>query len=243
MLLSSTATDLGANVNKPKSPVQACLNEPILFRTSTESVYRAALSEGSIWLRSAQYFRELEDAIRNDLGEGINSGTTSIPLRIAAPGAPELEVSGHGRIGQEIVPHYILSLHGSSIFPSQRMAFGGWTFGVKSLSGLSAEIVFRVSLQLPVEGYRYGQVYYQYACLAQSHSCVGSAAINISATPPLYLNPLNTDVLRKLPIAPFVEQDEWRIAVFTRGYLDQDATAPLQITVDPSHFYPYLEPS
>jgi hypothetical protein len=57
--------------------------------------------------------------------------------------------------------------------------------------------------------------------------------------PPLYLDPLNTDVLRKQPIRPFIEQDEWRIVIFTEGYLNDDPHAPLQIQVDPSHFYPY----
>lgn len=226
---------------QPVSPIQAALNEPILFRTSSEKVYKSAISRGSIWLRSAQYFRELEDTSRSDRGEGVNSGTTAIPLQISPERGPETTIAGRGHIGQGIGPHYILSLHGNSVFPSQREAFGGWTFGVKSLFLLSTEIVFRASLQLPVTGYRFGQVRYQYAGMSQSHSSVGSAAITISEVPPLYLNPFDTDVLRKLPIAPFTEQDEWRIAVFTRGYLNQDPHLPLMLEVEPSHFYPYLE--
>jgi hypothetical protein len=88
-------------------------------------------------------------------------------------------------------------------------------------------------------GYRYGAVYYQYAALALSHHQIGSSAMSLGGAPPVYLNPLSTDVLRKQPVMPFIEQDEWRIVIFTEGYLEDDPTAPLRINVDPSHFYAY----
>lgn len=67
----------------------------------------------------------------------------------------------------------------------------------------------------------------------------GSGAIQLSNDPPLYLNPADTDVLRKLPIAPFIEQDEWRIVLFTDGYVDNDPNMPLRANVSPSNFYLY----
>ncbi len=63
----------------------------------------------------------------------------------------------------------------------------------------------------------------------------------IGGNPPVYLNPLNTDVLRKRPIVPFIEQDEWRIVILTNGYLGDDPNAPLQLNVDPSNFYAYQQ--
>ena len=103
--LSSIVRHFGIVTTRPVSPVQADLDEPILFRTTSETVYRSALSRGSIWLRSAQYFRDLEDISRSDRGEGINSGTTAIPLRISPENGSGLEITGPGHIGQEIVPH------------------------------------------------------------------------------------------------------------------------------------------
>ena len=123
----------------PLSPIQTELGEPILFRTTGKQVYESTLATGSIWLRSDTYYRDLEDKVRNDASEGANPGTTSVPLRIAPPNGPEFNIQGPGHVGQLMVPHYLVSLHGSSIAPSEREAFGGYTFGIRSLSRLSAE--------------------------------------------------------------------------------------------------------
>src|SRR5690606_16024325 len=105
----------------------------------------------------------------------------------------------------------------------QRKEFGGFTFGVRNLARLSVEILFQVSQQITCTGYRYGQVFYQHSALAVSPFGSG-APIHLGGNPPLSLGPANQDVLRKRPIHPFIEQDEWRIAIFTDGYLRNDAT-------------------
>ena len=220
----------------PKTEVE--FDQPILFRTTNLTVYEATLCTGSLWLRSADYYRNIEDRIRQDLSEGINESDLSVPLCFQAQNGPKITVSGNGSIGQIIVPHYILSLHGSSPSKGQVKLFGGCTFGIKNISKLSAEVLYRSSLTLQCTGYRYGQVSYQHTALALSHSQIGAAAMSIGGMPPVYLNPINTDVLRKQPTAPFVEQDEWRIVIFVTKYLNNDPNAPLQIQVDPSHFYP-----
>jgi hypothetical protein len=177
----------------------------------------------------------LEDKARSDELEGGNFSSAQIPLRFR-----QITIQGPGKIGQQIIPHYVLSLHGSNITSEQRLAFGGNTFGVKSISKLSIEVLYKSSLQLKCNGYRYGPVCYQHATLNLSHHIVGSAPIQVDNNPPLYLTPFNTDVLRKSPVTPFIDQDEWRIVIFTNGYLGNDPNAPLKIHVDPSHFYPYL---
>jgi hypothetical protein len=114
--------------------------------------------------------------------------------------------------------------------------------GVRSLSKLSAEILFQASQQVPCTGYRYGAVYYQHCALKTSLYSVGGAEIKIGENPGLFLNPVDTDVLRKRPVEPFILQDEWRIVIFVRNYLNNDQSAPLKINVAPDHFYPYLAP-
>jgi hypothetical protein len=56
-----------------------------------------------------------------------------------------------------------------------------------------------------------------------------------------------TDLLRARPSTsrryPFIEQDEWRIAILTEGYLNGDAQRPLEATVSPSLFRRYLFPT
>jgi hypothetical protein len=131
-------------------------------------------------------------------------------------------------------------MHGSSISQTQLTAFGEYTFGVRNIAKLSAEILYRASQTVPCVGYRYGAVYYQHATLALSHSQIGSSAMQVAEKPSVYLNPLNTSVLRKQPVVPFIEQDEWRIVILTTGYAGEDPMAPLKINVDPAHFYPYL---
>ena len=130
-------------------------------------------------------------------------------------------------------------MHGASIAPRQLSAFGGVTFGIRSLSKLAAEVLYQSSKVLDCGGYRFGPVRYQYASLSLFGLPIGSAAIALGGSRPAYINPLDTDVLRKEPILPFIHQDEWRIAIFPRGYLQDDPNAPLEIFVDPSHFYCY----
>lgn len=218
--------------------IEVELNEPLVFRTASADVCKSSIEAGSLWLRSDQYYRDLEDQIRNDPLEGVNCGTPAVPLRTRAGGV-DVQIRGTGTIGQAIVPHYLLSLHGASISDAQRKAFGGHTFGVQSLSRLSIDILYQASKQIRCIGYRYGQVVYQHTAFALTLFSNGSA-ICLGGDPPLSLGALNTDVLRKRPVVPFVEQDEWRIVVFTEGYLGNDAATPLRILVAPSHFYQYL---
>jgi hypothetical protein len=229
-------------VPTPLSPIQTELGEPILFRTTGKRVYEGSLTTGSVWLRSDGYYRELEDKVRNDSSEGANPGTTSVPLRVLPPNGPELNIQGSGQVGQLMVPHYLISLHGSSIAPSEREAFGGHTFGIRSLSRLSAEVLYQCSKQIKCTGYRYGHIYYQYVAFAISLRSGGGAAIQLGESPAHYLNPVNIDVLRKRPIKPFIDQDEWRIVIFTDGYVGNDASLPLKINVATAHFFPYLVP-
>lgn len=229
-------------MNTPLSPIHTDLGEPILFRTTSKQVYESTLETGSIWLRSDKYYRELEDNVRNDASESGNPGTTSVPLRIATPNGPEIDIHGPGQVGQFVAPHYLVSLHGSSIAPSERDAFGGHTFGVRSLSRLSAEILYQCSRQIRCVGYRFGHVAYQYAAFAIMLQSNGGAAIQIGDNPAHFLNPINTEVLRKRPIKPFIDQDEWRIVVFTDGYIGGDPSVPLKINVEKTHFFPYLVP-
>jgi hypothetical protein len=94
------------------------VGEPLIFRTTSSDVCEVALNTGSLWLRSDQYYRDLEDKVRNDDFEGVNSGAARIPIRVRAGGA-NLQIEGDGQIGQVIVPHYILSLHGTSLSRAQ----------------------------------------------------------------------------------------------------------------------------
>src|SRR5258708_6250230 len=174
------------DTTRPLGPIGAEIGEPIIFRTTSRAVYDASLTTGSLWLRSDDYFRRIEDEARKDRSEGINSGTTVVPLLIQAPNGPQLQVQGPGYIGQQIRPHYILSMHGSSISEEQLLAFGGCTFGIRSIARLAAEVLYRCSLHLKATGYRYGQVFYQHTSLSQLHSSHGSAAIRVSESPPLY---------------------------------------------------------
>ena len=212
----------------------------MLFRTTSEEVYKGALDTGSLWLRSDKYYRDLEDKTRSDQSEGANSGTTSLPLNIKMKNGIPLQIKGDGQIGQLNWPHYLISLHGSSITSAQRAAFGGYTFGVLNFSRLSAEVLFQASRKIKCTGYTYGQIRYQYSAFAQSFHSSGGAAFKIGDNPPCYLNPVDNDVLRKRPIHPFIEQDEWRIVIFTAGYVDNDPTLPLKINVSPKHFYAYM---
>lgn len=225
---------------QPVSDVQADPGEPIVFRTTDPEVADHTLSEGSLWLRPAEYYRKIEDEARSDRGEGVNSATTTVPLRLNPQGGTPITVSGPGDIGQTIVPHYIASFHGSSLPETFRQEFGGVTFGIKSLARLSAEVLYQSSRQLKCTGYRCGKVYYQHPGLVVGNAVTGGAAIQLGDNPPWFLNPLGTDVLRKSPVEPFIQQDEWRIVVFVDSYLSSDVSKPLKINVSPEHFYEYL---
>ena len=227
-------------MTNPVADIQTDANEPLVFRTSDRSVATATVTTGSLWLRPAEFYRQIEDEARKDHSEGANAATTPIPLRLNPPGGTPINIVGAGQIGQAIVPHYIASFHGTSLTENLRQNFGGVTFGVRSFSRLAADVLFQVSKQIRCSGYRYGKVYYQYVGLTIGHAVVGGAAIDLSGQSPWYLNPTSTDVLRKLPVEPFIHQDEWRIAVFVDAYANTDMTAPLKINVSPDHFYEYI---
>src|SRR5690606_12494763 len=107
------------------------LDRPILFRTVGRDVFRNSVDEGSIWLRSSHYYRSIEDRARCDRSEGVNGTRSLIPLRFKIENAPLVTLQGPGSVGCEIVPHYILSLHGAAISDECRSKFGGYTFGIK----------------------------------------------------------------------------------------------------------------
>lgn len=221
--------------------IKAKLDRPIIFRTCSKEVYETTLSTGSIWLRSSHYYRQTEDVARQDRSEGVNGTAALFPLHFNPDSAQAITLQGPGSIGQEIILHYLMSMHGTSITEAAREEFGGYTLGIRCIADLAAEIVHKVSQQIPVTGYRYGQVAYQRTALSMSYEPYGSA-IQLSGAPSVYVKSINTDVLRKDPVEPFISQDEWRIAIFTNKYLNDDWNEPLKINVDPSHFYPYIEP-
>lgn len=209
-------------------------NQPILFRTTTAEVCDATLETGSLWLRSAEYYQRIEDQARKDNAEGLNASRGTVPLQVG-----NLTVYGDGLIGQTILPHYILSLHGTSISKEQVRGFGSHTFGVKNAFKLTMEVIHEVSKVLDCTGFRFGQVAYQYTALMETASPLGGAPIQFGDNPSRYLTVHSSDALRKLPIDPFIQQDEWRVVLFTNGYVDNDPAAPLRLSVRKSHFYPY----
>lgn len=216
-------------------------DRPIVFRTVDPIVYRSSIEEGSIWLRSSNYYRKIEDEARKDTSEGINGTATLLPLHFQPKNGARIEVYGPGSVGCEIIDHYIVSLHGSSISQSVHRGFGGCTFGIKNLDRLSAEILFQVSKQYPVKGYRYGQVAYQNTALSLSlHPDTSSMCLN--GEPNEYVRSINTDVLRKSPVLPFIEQDEWRIVVFIENSKNLDPMEPIKINVGKDNFYEYIPP-
>lgn len=163
-----------------------------------------------------------------------------MPFGLHAVGGHQIQIVGNGKIGQAIVPHYIASFHGLNISPEQRTLFGGCTFGIRNFSRLAAAVLFECSKHLRCSGYRFGQVAYQWTSLAQCLQVPSSPAIQLAGNPPIYLNPINTDVLRKSPVQPFIDQDEWRIVVFTEGYVADDPNEPVRINVPRESLYPYL---
>lgn len=152
------------------SYIQTKLDRPIIFRTMNKTVYNSTLSNGSIWLRSSHYYRSIENNTRADISEGINSTLCRFPLHFKPKSAQALSLQGNGSIGTEIVPHYIISMHGTSITDKVREEFGGFTMGVKCIADLSSEVIFQVSKQLPVTSYIFGQVKYQRTALTMSYN-------------------------------------------------------------------------
>jgi len=221
--------------------IRTDIDRPILFRTVRADVYERSVREGSLWLRTSHYYRNLEDQARADRLEGVGGTKTHIPLRFKYENSPELTIQGPGAIGQEIVPHYILSLHGTAISEKCRSSFGGHTFGVRCIARLAAEVLYRASKQLGIQGYRFGAVSYQHTALCVSHSAQG-AAIVLGGNPQIALRSVDTDVLRKEPVEPFIGQDEWRIVVFPTSYVSDDPNEPLKINVSPDHFFEYIRP-
>ncbi len=222
-----------------KNDLKTDLDRPILFRTVDDAVYKSSIEKGSIWLRSSHYYRNIEDEARVDKSEGVNGTKFSFPLRFNPDSAQAISIEGQGSIGCKIIPHYIMSMHGAAIKDSARQGFGGRTMGIKCIANLSAEILYQVSKQLSANGYRYGQVAYQYTALAMSHNPT-SDSLKLSGNPSVAVKSVNTDVLRKEPVEPFIFQDEWRIVIFTNGYLNNDPNEPLKINVSPDHFYEYI---
>ena len=137
-----------------KNDIQTGLDRPIIFRTVSESVYKSSLETGSIWLRSSHYYRKIEDEVRVDKSEGVNGAKCLFPLNFNPKSAQAISLQGGGSVGCEIVPHYIMSLHGTSIADDVRKGFGGRTMGIRCIADLSAEVLYQVSKQLPVTGYR-----------------------------------------------------------------------------------------
>jgi len=222
--------------------IKTDLDKPILFRTVDPNVYRPTLDTGSIWLRTSRYYRAIEDKARSDIGEGVNSSSMKLPLNFKSRTGANVNLlsDGMGKVGTEIIDHYLVSLHGISISESARNEFGGCTMGVVNLDKLAAEILYECSKQIDVKGYRYGPVHYQNTALVRSqHS--NSAVINIgSDTVPEFVKTLPTDVLRKEPVEPFISQDEWRIVIFSNTFISNDFNEPLKINVSPEHFYEYI---
>lgn len=219
--------------------LQTDLDRPIIFRTVDEAVYQSTIETGSVWLRSSHYYRNIEDLARKDRSEGVNATKSLFPLRFKPESAQPLTLQGTGSVGREIVPHYIMSMHGASISDACRRQFGGSTLGVRCIARLSAEVLYQASKQLDVHSYRFGQVAYQYTALSMSHNMEG-AAIRLDGSPAVAIRSINTDVLRKEPVEPFIQQDEWRIAIFPSRYLDDDPGKPLKINVSPEQFFEYI---
>jgi len=134
-----------------------------------------------------------------------------------------------------------MSLHSTSISNDIREEFGGCTIGIKNPQLLVSQILYAASKQVEVTGYRWGPVSYRYTPLMKSYDGAG-AAISIEGPHGFFLKAVDTDVLRKDPVYPFIDQDEWRIAVFVSEYCNGDHAEPLRINVDPNHFYEYIPP-
>ena len=243
-LTAKIAGELGVRAKREhmhKFKVNTKFDRPILFRTCDKVVYESTLDSGSIWMRSNDYYQKIEDLARQDKSEGINGTPMLFPLNFSPENAQGMSIAGEGTVGQEIIPHYITSMHGTGITENVRKEFGGYTLGIKCIADLAAEILFAASQQLAIHSYRFGQVAYQRTALTQSYTRSG-AALELTGNPSVYVKSINTDVLRKAPVEPFISQDEWRIVIFPNVYLNGDPNEPLKINANPKHFYRYIEP-
>ena len=215
-----------------------------------QAVFESTVTTGSVWLRSDEYYRRIEDEARRDLKEGFTAGGCTVPLSLpTGPAGGRFIVEGEGSVGQFLPPHYILSLHGSCISTDQRASFGGYTLGVKSVSRLAHDIAQQAGPVVGDQRVGFGPVFYRRTALSVTTRPIDGAAI-VFGDPRMHLtvwepDPSATDAtryFRKDPVWPFIEQDEWRIVLLTDRYVDDDPDAPLRLTVDPAHFYRYLIP-
>lgn len=127
--------------------------------------------------------------------------------------------------GVNLHPAYIISLHGVAIKDKTREDFWGYTFGVKSFRRLGYELAHKASKQVNVTGLELGQVSYQYSAYRIQ---TGSLSL------------INSSPFRKDPIEPFISQDEWRIVIHVKNYIDNNPNVPLKLEVDPNHFFRYI---
>lgn len=212
-------------------------DQPMIFRTVDEKVYKASIEEGSIWLRTNQYYQTLDNKERQDAIEGI-SGTKA--ERMLQFKGLRLITHGDGLIGTQLPPHYIMSLHGVGIREEIMRGFGGHTFGIRCLSKLAVEVLYQVSQKINVRGYRYGQVSYQHTAISKSRIKEGQGGILKigEGDQAESIHSFDPNFLRKSPEEPFIGQDEWRIVIIPDEIYKGDYKAPLDINVDPSHFFP-----
>lgn len=224
----------------PLASVQSDLDLPLVFRTTKEKVYQSTTQTGDIWLWSDEHFRKLEDKVRNDELESLSAGKHLFPLFLSAPSGTPLHLHGDGSLAEQLNPHYILSLHGSSIAEHIREKFGGFTFGVTSIDLLARHIFSECSKQISCNQWNWNQVAYQHSALRISADDRG-APLQFGHNPSRCLRIYNASPFKKRPVHPFTEQDEWRIVIWTNAYLNEDPNAPLVVRVPPSLFYRYLE--
>lgn len=220
--------------------VQSDLEQPIVFRTTTESVYRSTTENGEIWLRSDGYFRKLEDKARNDELESLSAAKHQFPLALHAPSGSALNLEGDGNIAEQLPPHYILSLHGSSIAEPIREEFGGFTFGVKNIDLLARHIFEECRKRIVCNRWEWDQIRYQHSAMRISDDDK-SAPIQFGYDPSRCLRIFHPNPFKKRPVPPFIHQDEWRIVIWTSGYIKDDPNEPLKVRVPPALFYSYLE--
>lgn len=220
--------------------IQADLGLPILFRSTCEVAYRSSTENGEIWLRSDAYFRELEDRVRNDHAESLNIGSTRLELSFETYSGLQTRIQGDGGIGEALSAHYMISLHGSSIAAETREEFGGFTFGIKNIDLLARHIFEECKRQIDCEAWAWNQVSYQYSALQVTDDGSG-AGIRLGENPSRNLKVFNAHPFKKRPVLPFILQDEWRIVIWTKGYLNGSTAEALKIRVPPSLFYRYLE--
>ncbi|TFH89130.1 hypothetical protein [Vibrio ouci] len=220
--------------------IKADFDEPFLFRTASKLVCDNTLKNGEIWLRTNLYYQQIEDKARVDNNEGLSSSKIEFPISVKSDNGVFIDISGDrtGTMGTNVPPHYLISLHGTSISKQQHTDFGGVTFGISSFSVLTKQIIEETSKQIKVLGYQAGPVSYQFTSLVQTEKRNG-AILEITDNPPHYLSTVDMTALRKEPILPFIEQDEWRIVVFTNGFIKGDHLAPLKLKVDKNLFYEY----